>query len=301
MLKFNSQTELATVLDKLEADYETYNSNYENQFPSYTADQLDYQDSISNFNEWQTVENFENLFTGFSSKGKLLFTQESNWLNVATDLTENTDSDSTDYTSDYFYNAVANINNKLIVGSDTYQSYSDGLYLNGIKIEDEGSSARIASKVAGGGTQATLVLCNYCDTCRNWQRSSGWSVVYNDDQGRQWKFKKVIAVRGISIDGRGHVKATVKARRKSGSKWKRKRAYLGLQMLGTVYSNKCQQETVINSGVYQSSRPRNHMRKQYAAVGNKFFRTKSGKIGGVFQINPKNNPVWFAETLMLTW
>ena len=299
LLQFNSPSQVEVVLNKLESDYETYNTNYENQFPTFTADQLDIQDSLSNFNEWQTVNNFESLFPSFVSKRSYLYTLETNWLNTTSDLSESTDPDSLDYSSDYFSNTIANQNDKLIIGTSTYQYTLNGLLVNGVKSEEEGSGSIVFPQFAA--TSSSTVFCQYCDTCRNWQRSWNWSVQFADDNGRRWKFKKVIAIRGVSIEGKGHVRATVKGRKLVGSKWKRKRANLRVYMVGKVYSNKCTQETPFNSGIFQSSRPRIWMSKRFGPVGSRFFRTKKLKITGGYEINPKNTGTWIVDVLNLTW
>lgn len=301
-LKFNTGANLATVLDRLDTDYETYNTNYENQYPSYTPDQLDYQDSISNFNEWQPIETFEALFPGFASKRKQLVNLETNYLNTATTLSETTDPDSLDLSSDVASNAIVNVNNKFIVGTTTYEYKKDGLYADGVKQQAENPS-ELSSPAALSPPPSftTFALCNICDTCRNWERKSAWSSEYTDDKGRIWRFKQVLAIRGIYPDGRGYVRGTIKARRKVGTKWKRKRAYCWMQMAGTIWTNKCIQPTPINSGVFQTNRARNNYRKKYAPVGSRFFRTKKTKLSAGFQIGPTGVSNWFAENLTLTW
>jgi hypothetical protein len=302
LLRFNAESDLAYVLDKLEADYETYNTNYENQYPNYDANQLDIQDSILNFNEWQTVDNFEALFSGRVSKRKDLLTLENNWLNTAIDLTDATDPDSLNYAEDYFHNALLNQEYKLIVGTSTFQYKLDGLYKNGIKYEeDEGTGSTAISASGAVMAAAAPVFCTYCDTCKNWQRKSNWTIQFTDTDGRKWKYKKVIAIRGISPDGRGYVRATIKGRRKSGSKWKRKRAYLMLQSNGSIWSSQCTQERTFNSGVYYSNRPRIWKKVQYAAAGVRFFRTKKDKVIGIYGLRPKNSDTWYQDNLKLSW
>lgn len=302
MLKFNSAADIATVLDKLESDYETYNTNYENQFPTYTADQLDVQDSISNFNQWQPVEAFEALFTGFLSKRKDLDNKENTWLNTYTDITDANNPDSLDYSSDYAANAVANVSNKFIVGTETYEFKQHNLFKNGEPWEDDAvGEPAFASTSTSGASIAAISFCSYCALCRNWEREGKMSLPWTATDGRVWKFKKVIAIRGISGDARGHVKATIKCFRKVGSKYKKKRAYVSLQMQGSVFSNKCTQQRAFNSGVYSSSRPRSFYRKRYAAVADRFFRTKKTLVWGTYTADPKGNGTPFGETLVLSW
>ena len=208
--------------------------------------------------------------------------------------------DSLDFSSDFATNAVVNVANKVIIGTTTYEYKENGLYVNGEKWEADAPGGTFAS-ASTNQQMALFMFCNYCDTCRNWQREAKFSTPWLDDKGRTWKFYKIIAIRGISIDGRGHAKATIKTYRKVGNKYKRKRAWVTLRMQGTVWSNKCTQPTAFNSGLYSSSRPRNFFRRKYAAVANRFFRTKKMKMLGEYTIDPKGNGVPYGENLYLTW
>jgi hypothetical protein len=98
-----------------------------------------------------------------------LYTLETNWLNTTSDLSESTDPDSLDYSSDYFSNTIANQNDKLIIGTSTYQYTLNGLLVNGVKSEEEGSGSIVFPQFAA--TSSSTVFCQYCDTCRNWQRA----------------------------------------------------------------------------------------------------------------------------------
>ncbi|MGH2645023.1 MAG: hypothetical protein ACRDE2_13805, partial [Chitinophagaceae bacterium] len=80
MLKFNDTGALNNVLAYLESDYETWNDNYESQYPNLTADQLDSLDTVTGFDEFKTVRDFENLFGAkFQSSRSHIETQEIIW------------------------------------------------------------------------------------------------------------------------------------------------------------------------------------------------------------------------------
>ncbi len=64
-LKFNSTADVFTVINQLNADYETYNDNYEAQYPNLTAEQLDDMDEQNGFDEFKPYKDFEKLFTGY--------------------------------------------------------------------------------------------------------------------------------------------------------------------------------------------------------------------------------------------
>ncbi len=93
ILRFNSSDDVNTVLDQLDADYENYNDNYENQYPNLTEDQLDDMDAQTGFDEFQTFRNFENLFSGFSSKRAEVENTETDWLNNNFESTDPDDID----------------------------------------------------------------------------------------------------------------------------------------------------------------------------------------------------------------
>jgi hypothetical protein len=125
ILKFNSADDVNTVLNQMDADYETYNTNYVNQYPNLTEDQLDDMDDQTGFDEFTTFKNFEAQFSGFISKRSQIEVTENTWL--SNDLS-GTDPDDIDYTFDDAENTIFNDSYQLKIGDDAYEMRSDGLY-----------------------------------------------------------------------------------------------------------------------------------------------------------------------------
>jgi hypothetical protein len=73
LLGFNNSADVNTVLDQLDADYENYNTAYENQYPNYTALQLYGLDIIKNFDQLQSYKNFEAKISGYTSTRRIYY------------------------------------------------------------------------------------------------------------------------------------------------------------------------------------------------------------------------------------
>src|SRR5436190_6080249 len=139
ILRFNTLTDLDTVVTQLQTAYDTYNDNYDAQYPNYTADQLDSMDQINNFDEFRPFKDFENLFSGYSSIRKQIENTEITWLN--NNMT-GTDPDDIDFTFDDAVNTIFNANYSVKVGTDIYQMRSDGIYKNGGLVSGRLSATR---------------------------------------------------------------------------------------------------------------------------------------------------------------
>lgn len=81
ILSFKNFSDVNTVLNQLDADYENYNEAYENQYPNYTDLQLDSLDSVNNFDELRTYRDFEGNFPGYTSQREALENIETTWIN----------------------------------------------------------------------------------------------------------------------------------------------------------------------------------------------------------------------------
>lgn len=128
LLSFKDTNDVNTVLDQLDADYENYNTTYENQYPNFSALQLDSLDSVKNFDQLQSYKNFEAKFSGYTSKRRIFENNETTWLN--NNMT-GSDPDSLDYTVDNSDNAICNSSYQLIIGGTTYQWSTTGLNIVG--------------------------------------------------------------------------------------------------------------------------------------------------------------------------
>jgi len=205
ILRFNSASDVNTVLNQLDADYDTYNDNYDAQYPNYTAAQLDYVDSINNFDEFKKYKDFENLFTGYSSMRKQIEITENAFLAN----NGGTDPDDIDNSFDDAENTIFNTNYSFKIGQDVYQLRSDGTYLNGVS---QDQNARI-----------TAPDC--------YSRKKVGPYDYPGD-GKRYRLK--VAVHNIIV--RGTAKGKVVAQKLSGNHWKRCRSEMAIHAGGNIYT-----------------------------------------------------------------
>jgi hypothetical protein len=250
ILSFNSASDVNTVLNQLDSDYENYNTTYENQYPNYSALQLDSLDSVNNFDELRTYRDFEGQFAGFTSERSIFETNETSWLNNSMN---GSDPDSLDYTSDISENAICNSNYNLMIGGTTYQWTPSGL-------------------AAGGGIQSMVSPATIsCFT--------NYKIVhyyYSSDQTRRCKFK--VAINDCLI--RGSAKAKVKSfRKKSNGKWVHSRMSMKVNLQGTFFTTNCSQWATINQNKgYYKRRELKYVNRQLAGYG----YTESGYFQGTF-------------------
>lgn len=210
---FNNASDVNTVLNQLDNEYENYNIAYENQYPNYTSLQLDSLDSVKNFDQLKPYRDFEAKFAGYTSERLVFENNETTWLN---NNTIGSDPDSLDYTVDNSVNAICNNNYQLIIAGTTYQWTSTGL-------------------ITVGGTPSMVV--NAFGSCFSNYRGGPPSWFFNGDRTRKCKLK--VAVNECII--RGEAKAKVKSfRKKSNGKWVRSRLDLNVKILGPLlYINTC--------------------------------------------------------------
>ena len=138
ILKFNSTADVNTVLDQLEADYETHNQNYENQYPTLTSEQLDAMDEQTGFDQFKPFKDFENLFSGFTSQRASIEGIEAAWL---ANNFSGSDPDDTDLTFDDALNTIFNQSYSFSVGNTLYQLTTNGMYIGGVLNQDVGTLA----------------------------------------------------------------------------------------------------------------------------------------------------------------
>lgn len=80
-LVFSSYQHFYDCIECLEQELEQYNTNYENQYPNATPEQLDVMDSINNFNQFFPLVQFE-ASKSFNSLRGLVANQSNTWLNA---------------------------------------------------------------------------------------------------------------------------------------------------------------------------------------------------------------------------
>ena len=252
LLSFNNPSDVNTVLNQLDADYENYNTAYENQYPNYTSDQLDSLDSVNNFDQLKTYRDFEAKFLGFTSERSTIENLETNWLN--NDRT-GIDPDSVDLAIDNSENAICNSNYELMISGNTYQWTTNGLVLAG----------GLIMSPASGTT---------CFTNRK-----RWSAPL-DIGNRSFRIKAAIHYCLI----RSSVKAKVKSYKLSHGKWKRARYDLSVGVWGNVYASDC--NTMVNINLINPSsgyKKRRELKVIYRDWGiSSAYYTRSGELGGNF-------------------
>lgn len=273
MLKVSDTAALNTILAALENDYETWNTNYENQYPNLTADQLDSVDQITGFDEFKPLEDFENLFNqyGFTSKRTVLESQEDTWLDNNTDINDSNDPDSADYTFDDFVNTVANSCYKFEIGNSIYTFTNDGSVQNGLVING----------VANNGVSPNGFI-----SCKGFKNAKGYHAF-----GNRRIFCR-LAIHGLWPWG-GVVKAVTKSyKQKSNGKWKRARAHITAQVLGEGYDGSC-----IDLGQIGAIKIKNRRKRITAKYfdGGKILKTLSGELHSFHELNGNT------ATLTLSW
>lgn len=205
ILRFNSASDANAVLNQLEADYDTYNDNYDAQYPNYTAAQLDDADVANNFDEFKKYKDFEALFTGYSSMRKQIEITENAFLAN----NGGTDPDDIDFSLDDAENTIFNTNYSFKIGQDVYQLRADGIYLNGVS---QDQNARISSP-----------------DCFSRKKIGPWD--YPGD-GKRYRLK--VAVHTIII--RGSAKGKVVVQKPSGNSWKPCRSEMAVHVGGNIYT-----------------------------------------------------------------
>lgn len=212
LLSFNSSSDVNTVLNQLDSDYEAYNTTYENQYPNATALQLDSLDSVNNFDQLHTYKNFEAKFAGYTSQRSVFDNNETTWLN--NNMT-GSDPDSLDFTVDNSDNAICNNNYQFMIAGTTYQWTSTGL-------------------ITVGGLQSLVVNSPSSTSCFSNYRGISPQWFVSTDKTRKCKLK--VAVNDCIF--RGEAKAHVKSFRiKSNGKRIRSRLSLNTRLLGPLLLN----------------------------------------------------------------
>lgn len=253
ILKFNSVADINKVIDQLDTDYENYNTNYENQYPDLTADQLDSVDQITGFDEFRTYRDFENMFPYFTSKRSNIETIENTWL--ANNLT-GADPDSLDFTFDESENALFNSNYLLKIGTTTYQMTADGLI--------EGSGLPLDRPIG--------IMSIGCFTNKREKK---------DFPSGDRKYRLKVAIHSILI--RSSVKGkVVSLKKKSGGGYKRSRADLAVSVAGTIYDGSCSGAKYISKIEPASGFKKRKQLKARRGDAGITYRTMPGELGSRF-------------------
>ncbi len=267
MLIFASLNDLTSVLSKLDSAYEAYNTNYENQYPGYTADQLDAKDAQTGFDNLKTYKDFELLFPSYTSKRSVIYSTESTWI---TNNFTGTDPDDIDYFFDNGENAIFSNAYKLKVGNALYEMKVDGLYINGVLYTP--------------GDTSPTTSCSDC--CTNRRIVEFYQPP--TDNTKKYKLKKSI----YSIPWIGSVRAKIVSY-KSGSGRKRVRSNLSLTLNAQVYGFSCQLGNSIS--IEKLNKKRRELKVINTAGPLSYYKTYKNET---YSINVMNGTT---EYLYLTW
>lgn len=221
LLQFNNGTDLSLVLDSLNAQYERYNTNYDNRYPTLTPAQMDSVDDVNNFDEFVPFRQFESLFPGYGSKRSQVETIENTWL---TNNFTGTDPDDVDQTYDDAENTISNASYKLIIGTTTYSFDSTTTF--------SGLNASASSASNGPVAFAAPTCITATDPCVTNRRRH--TRLETADQSRIFKVKVAINSWLIRSGVKGKVVSFTK-----GSRRKRSRTNLAVSVGGTVRDCRC--------------------------------------------------------------
>lgn len=276
-LKFNNTTDVATVINQLNADYETYNTNYENQYPTLTAEQLDDMDEQNGFDEFKPYKDFEKLFTGFNSKRAELEALEINWLN--NDFS-GTNPDDHDFTFDDGENTIFSNGGSFQVGSDVYELNSNGLYINGvIQASMENKKSPIKENENSIYSSAVFYSTSLKQTdapgCKTNKNDKGEFIVGTE------KFRLKVAINsfGFYSSAKGKV---IHFKRKNNGNWKRVRAEMAVAVGGTIYSNSCNESFQFVTRAPISGWAKKKQVKARRSEAGEVYKTYTDQLSSIF-------------------
>jgi hypothetical protein len=285
-LKFNSTTDVFTVINQLNADYETHNDNYESQYPNLTAEQLDDMDDQTGFDEFKPYRDFEKLFTGFNSKRAELEALEINWLN---NNFSGTDPDDYDFTFDDGENTIFNDGGSFQVGSDLYELNTNGLYVNGVP-QAGLTNRKMPVKEFGNSIYTTAVfLMNpekvlLAPGCKTNKNDKGEFPAGNG------KFRLKVAINsfGFYSSAKGKV---IHFNRKNNGNWKRVRTDMAAAVGGTIYSNLCNNSFQFVKREPLSGYSRKKQETARYSEWNKVYKTYTDQLSSSFDTPSGNQGV----------
>ncbi|XVJ66628.1 MAG: hypothetical protein HEQ40_10890 [Lacibacter sp.] len=247
MLKFGSAADFNAVVDQLESDYEMYNTNYENQYPGLSADQLDDMDVQNNFDQFKPFKDFESLFPGFFSKRAEVENIENAWL--SNNFT-GADPDDTDLTFDDALNTIFNGNYSFKIVNSVYQLTSTGVYVNGVFDEDIGNVAIINNfnnidnfntlnsfmppNIKAGPFYEMVSYGFAPSNCKSNKKDKIFQSFDNDTK----RVKQKVSITSIAIRSSAGSKIVYYKRKNNGG-WKNARVDMAVTAGGTVYNKVC--------------------------------------------------------------
>jgi hypothetical protein len=250
-LSFSSVADVNTVLNQLDSDYEQYNTAYENRYPNYNPNQMDSIDSINNFDNLLTYENFEANFSGYISERSSLYNIESTWLN---NNMEGIDPDSIDLTYDNSENAICNNTYMVMIAGSTYQWTTSGFVQTGGAMSPQSATTCFTNRTKWA---KPLVVSN-----------------------RAFRVKAAINYYIVRSSAHGKVVSY----KQSNGKWKRSRYDLSVGVAGTIYAPDCSTTTQIDLiNPASGYKDRRELAVRYGTWGiTSAYYTRTGLLGASF-------------------
>jgi len=262
-------------------------------------------DAQTGFDEFKPFRDFQNLFTGFSSKKAEIENLEAIWLS---NNFLGTDPDDIDLTFDDAQNTIFNGDNSFKVGNDLYQLTNTGFYINGTLqasriLNDYGSSISKSDQINKNGIfqnagyhisgPMTVDDDNYsfgafagpiCKT--NKKSKASFSPIGDNTQ----RFELKVAIHSIFI--RSGVKGKVVHFKNN----KRSRVEMAVAAGGMIYNGPCSFLFQFDERIpYTGFKKRKELAIRKHAVG-EVWKTYSGSVASSF-----NSPGNLSGSLPLTF
>lgn len=209
-LVFQDMEHFEQCAECLEQEYDTYNDNYETQYPSLNPEELDSMDLVNGFDEWTSYIQFESLFN-FNSLRAKIENEIVQWLDTPADAI-NFDDDPDEKTP------VMDESIRTLLNEDGLAIVADSIISTALW-EDDDLNKEIP------------------DECANSKKTKDY--YYAEDhpalEGRRLKLKIKVSSGLIS----SKLKAKVVHYKRKNGKWKRRRADLKIFVDGPQQSPNC--------------------------------------------------------------
>lgn len=279
MLVFTDSTHLQRVIDKLDQEYQTWNSNFVNQWNHLDYGAFEAKIEELKFDEDKPLKDFEKRFNIASVRAKIS-SEEETWLNneILTGLSP----EHNYFTFEEAEQTIWNANQEYKVGNAIFVAKgADLLY----EITD-GRFSTLDSLRKGYSTTGKGNVKEY------FEKSASFCSRYkrNDDEVNYLSDKKY--ERMIKIWGRD-TKIKLKSFKKKGRRWKRHYNNLRIRVYGEVSYTDCVSYEIFDSNTISSNHAWKLKYKYYFPY--RPAKTSSGKIKGDYFCNNHQS------TRALTW
>lgn len=268
MMSFASNADVESTIDYLEYKYDQYDDAFLSQYPGLTDDQYDVLEESINYNDDLPYISFESQY-GILSKRAQITANEDSWL-------ESTNGDSVDLDPDNSFvpddelRTIVNIYGELKIGTKLYHFNDDGTYYEvSAQYLTEFMALRTLKKnqpLPDHVVVRSLVNSENAESCKAGKRSVG----YQKNGG--WRYKHVTSIWNFPWGGR--LIGKTKSYKKKNGHWRKRRATIGVQVMGDVVNHVCDGAAHIDSP-YREKRRRKVKVKGKSQI---FIKTHSGDV-----------------------